>query len=513
MTSSLITWKIYTSVFVTSAGMSIIASSIIVIMVGQSTFRAAQQEEQETLSVPSSEELATLPSSSMKHSPFHRIIFAMSIADIFQSIGVLVGPFSVPSDVPQGIWAIGNVTSCRVDAFIYSLGILGAPMYILLLCYYCRCQVIGREFAQKTEWKIQIIIIAVSGTICISGLITDSFHSAVSGSFCTFAAFPASCRLKPDLFGECDEASADNAKIYNFVLIFGVYCFCFTGVVICMFQIWWNVFVTRRRLTQRRIVVGFGRGIKNDMGVVVQENSSIFAQADDEQPQAEIERQERLHRREFIVQAWLYVSVYLLTYGFMMLSKIIVLVENEMPPMWVSIVNCLFPLGGVLNILVYTRPKVLSFRRKEPDCSWIRAFMLVVRAGVLVPKRLSNHCSIDDNNNELELVLSNGEVSFPSSRSSKVESSASFNVSSAGIVNSDHRVEIGAGEATNRVYYTFPINAPQEHLRISSENKSCTAKEETRLPIQQMGINSSLVTIEEIENEGAAEDEGGGHEP
>ena len=50
--------------------------------------------------------------------------------------------------------------------------------------------------------------------------------------------------------------------------------------------------------------------------------------------------------------------------------------------------HCLFyPLGGLFHILVYTRPKVLSLRRKNPHqySFWFQDFVIVIRAGAVVP--------------------------------------------------------------------------------------------------------------------------------
>eukprot|EP00553_Chaetoceros_curvisetus_P001335 CAMPEP_0204622506 /NCGR_PEP_ID=MMETSP0717-20131115/8152_1 /ASSEMBLY_ACC=CAM_ASM_000666 /TAXON_ID=230516 /ORGANISM="Chaetoceros curvisetus" /LENGTH=90 /DNA_ID=CAMNT_0051637237 /DNA_START=872 /DNA_END=1141 /DNA_ORIENTATION=- len=47
-----------------------------------------------------------------------------------------------------------------------------------------------------------------------------------------------------------------------------------------------------------------------------------------------------------------------------------------------------FPLGGFLNILVYTRPKVASLRRTHPECSRIRGFWMVLHAGGEIPDEI-----------------------------------------------------------------------------------------------------------------------------
>ena len=43
------------------------------------------------------------------------------------------------------------------------------------------------------------------------------------------------------------------------------------------------------------------------------------------------------------------------------------------------------PLGGFFNILVYTRPKVSTLRRRRPEYWWFQAFWMVVKVGGEVP--------------------------------------------------------------------------------------------------------------------------------
>ena len=55
---------------------------------------------------------------------------------------------------------------------------------------------------------------------------------------------------------------------------------------------------------------------------------------------------------------------------------------NETFPMVASFA---YPIGGLYNILVYIRPKVIDRRRVHPKYSWLEAFIFVVRAGGIMP--------------------------------------------------------------------------------------------------------------------------------
>jgi hypothetical protein len=78
-------------------------------------------------------------------------------------------------------------------------------------------------------------------------------------------------------------------------------------------------------------------------------------------------------------------------------------IDNSQIP---TLLVAFFPLGGLYNILVYTRPNVSSLRRTDANLSWLKAFILVIRAGGEVPSRtetsscfLCFRSSNDDNKN------------------------------------------------------------------------------------------------------------------
>ena len=94
----------------------------------------------------------------------------------------------------------------------------------------------------------------------------------------------------------------------------------------------------------------------------------------------------RRYRREFVVQANLYVLDFFATNFFAWVIQIVLTcLKKEVDSAFILLASIFYPLGGLFNILVYTRPKVLSLRRNNPRYSWFQAFTLVMRAGVVVP--------------------------------------------------------------------------------------------------------------------------------
>ncbi len=61
------------------------------------------------------------------------------------------------------------------------------------------------------------------------------------------------------------------------------------------------------------------------------------------------------------------------------------IMKQQPSDMSLLMTSIFYPLGGLFNILVYTRPKVLSLRRMNPQYYWFQAFVIVIRAGAVVP--------------------------------------------------------------------------------------------------------------------------------
>ncbi len=91
----------------------------------------------------------------------------------------------------------------------------------------------------------------------------------------------------------------------------------------------------------------------------------------------------RLYRREIVLQACYFVLGFFITFVFYWVLQVNLVVQKSPPSTFVILATCvLYPLGGFFNILVYTRPKIISFRMKRPgEYSWLRAFWHVVMAG------------------------------------------------------------------------------------------------------------------------------------
>jgi hypothetical protein len=80
-------------------------------------------------------------------------------------------------------------------------------------------------------------------------------------------------------------------------------------------------------------------------------------------------------------QAIFFISAFISTRLFTVINRI---TEQFLgtSPIWINVIaKSLLGLNGVVNILVYTKPHVTSLFRSDPEMSWLKAFIVVVKKG------------------------------------------------------------------------------------------------------------------------------------
>ena len=97
--------------------------------------------------------------------------------------------------------------------------------------------------------------------------------------------------------------------------------------------------------------------------------------------------------------AW-YVIVFLLTY-FPIVAINFIFVVGGWPSRALQFAGALFfPLGGLWNILVYTRPECAALRRNNPGISRLQALWLVLKAGGEAKNSNVNHIGSSSSDNK-----------------------------------------------------------------------------------------------------------------
>jgi hypothetical protein len=92
-----------------------------------------------------------------------------------------------------------------------------------------------------------------------------------------------------------------------------------------------------------------------------------------------------VYRREIMLQACCFVLAFFVTFISWWVLQLMLAVDTLPSVFLMRVTSVFYPLGGLFNILAYTRPKIFCLRMRNPEYSWLRAFWCVIKAGGNVP--------------------------------------------------------------------------------------------------------------------------------
>lgn len=318
-------------------------------------------------------------------SPYRRLIFGLSTADVFQSFALITGPFASPAGTTYAPWSMGNVQTCDANGFIMVCGSTGVSLYLLLLSVYYHCKVNRRftdaQFGQLVEKKAHLFILVSTLTICFTALFTQTFNTIYSGGVCFFARVPLGCGTYPEIVGECTRGIF--ATHYAYTVTIGITAVCFLGITILMIRLICSASYKERIHSLHQHMRGRDQRscLRNTFHCIL----FWYWEKDQQETECDADYVLRLHRRETVIQACLYVGSFFLSYAIVFLLMVAAVLHFPIPAWFQTFVSILYPSMGFLNILVYTRPRIQMFRISNPERSWLSSFCLVVRAGGEVP--------------------------------------------------------------------------------------------------------------------------------
>ncbi|GFH52696.1 hypothetical protein CTEN210_09172 [Chaetoceros tenuissimus] len=338
--------------------------------------------------------------------PYRRLIFAISVADMMQSLSIVLGPFINDAAVSQARWAIGNEHSCRLNGLLLALGSTAVPLYScsLSIYYYCKLykKMTNERFWSNIERWMHIIIITSIAVMNIIALSLNLFNSGVNGSLCFYAAAPTGCAQNPEIYGECN-SSPHLGTVRIFTLISALtYVLCMALVVLFLSFLLWKIVATEKifsmkanstnvttakksdvaKIEKEITVKGNAMNITNDVEFInVDNNISSTPNMPSETSGKDDSQMARAYRQEMSLQLILYSLSFLCTYLLLIVLQFI-LATNKDPTivLWL-IAQTLYPLQGFFNILVFIRPAARVTRIRRDGISWLKAYYLVAKNG------------------------------------------------------------------------------------------------------------------------------------
>ena len=357
-------------------------------------------------------------------SPYRRLLFSLSSSDIIVSSALVTGPFSVPRNATSALWAHGNVVTCDLNGILLSAGSGLVNLYMLLLCYYYLCKLkygmTDRHF-KRIEVYFHAGAILYTLVFSLAAGFLHTFNVTPLAGICFYYAYPYGCNIKGSSnFGQCTRGE----YFEFFVLCCGVAVpiLCLLGIIVCMILLSIHASEKTREHRQQSIENTQPKDDSISSSVVelapthITNNNSIQKIVLCNQHKIVVRHLSRLYMKETITQAALFVLGFILV----KIVPLIVLILGSIGKLQNSIedgpipilLSSIYPLGGLVNILIYCRPKVNALRRQQAGLSWIGALFHVIRAGGEIPKHLPEHfccCSnVKENSDSKDVNQVNG---------------------------------------------------------------------------------------------------------
>ena len=163
-----------------------------------------------------------------RHHPYHRLLFAMSVYDILESIWNFTSTWPMPASDDElntgaALWAVGNTYTCSMQGFFLTLSV-AVPLYNALLGVYYML-VIKFQFTQSTlSNKVEPTMHFIAGSWAFGTAISSGVMGLYNNAnlWCWIAPYPSNC--KDTMRYSIEEANCvrgNNAWFYRWVFYFG----------------------------------------------------------------------------------------------------------------------------------------------------------------------------------------------------------------------------------------------------------------------------------------------------
>ena len=157
--------------------------------------------------------------------PYHRLLLAMSVYDVLESVWNFLSTWPIPEGSPDVIWAFGNTGTCTAQGFFLTLS-SAVPLYNAMLSWYY-VLVINYNYS---DTKLRGFVEPAMHVFCFVWAFGTAMYSALAGLinnadlWCWIAPLPADCKDSwthgsgPENDNPC--IRGDNVWVYRFGFYF-----------------------------------------------------------------------------------------------------------------------------------------------------------------------------------------------------------------------------------------------------------------------------------------------------
>jgi len=301
----------------------------------------------------------------------------------------------------------------------------------------------NENFEGRFEWKCHTIIFLYTVTVAVVAVGLNIIGANTDNAYCLCSSIPRGCMWHPEIVGECEDVARNRYVIHMFFLLLIIQpASCFIFICICMgmlycYAISWERVISnelpdpkmstsehgqpkeaegnlshnsssqnenlhdlsREEINQSSCQVLGCRSEYDDENngeQSIEQKQEIFHDNTSDDPYKntlrsknkstdQVQKLSQLFVGQTKTMLVSYISVFMLLYMPVTIGLITRLITGKFPSL-LEILVYFYPLGGLFNIFIYTRPQVVNLRRiSGGEMSRFHAFLLVLGAGGEAP--------------------------------------------------------------------------------------------------------------------------------
>ena len=319
------------------------------------------------------------------NTPYKRILFMFSIADIVSSINLIVGPFVLPRETSYRYWAFGSKTTCKISGAMMQIGFASFWYYAVLSFYFLFTIRFGMTTATLVKYCEPLMHLFAVGFPLgtgVAGLILDVYDEADLIRGCWVSS-------QCNEHGLCKSNPSIIAWLFGGGPSFVVLLMIVVNNLVIFVHVRATIYGGLKRQNRRQSSVLMVPATTATLTSAVEEETKRYRfstlwcscsnsirnginnNAQSSATMAPSESQQR-RVREVAIQAFLYVGAFLVTYLVALLFRAFdgslyePVDENQLYPALLY-QSLSVPLIGCFNFLIFIRPTYLRARKDFPQ--------------------------------------------------------------------------------------------------------------------------------------------------
>ncbi|KAG7342891.1 hypothetical protein IV203_020836 [Nitzschia inconspicua] len=182
--------------------------------------------------------------------PYHRLLFAMSVYDVLESIWNFASTWAIPKGTNGVVWALGTTATCSAQGFFLTLSV-AVPIYNALLSLYYVLVINYRYSDDALKRWVEPAMHAVAGGWAFFTALYSAFSGLLNNAnlWCWIAPLPQGCKDSRRYGEEANCVRGDNWWIYRWAFYFAPLWACIFMATVCTFIVYRFV----RKMDQKTI--------------------------------------------------------------------------------------------------------------------------------------------------------------------------------------------------------------------------------------------------------------------